>query len=86
MLCDFGLDIFLLFPGKIILPISFVSSFLAIYAVIVPRIINSTPTGKYGNPEDLIGALLFLVSPKGSSFVTGVVLPVDGGFHCYLGV
>lgn len=50
------------------------------------KIIDSTPMGKYGDPEDLIGALLFLVSPKGSSFVTGVVLPVDGGFHCYLGV
>lgn len=50
------------------------------------KIIDSTPMGKYGEPEDLIGALLFLVSPKGSSFVTGVVLPVDGGFHCYLGV
>lgn len=50
------------------------------------KIIESTPMGKYGDPEDLIGALLFLVSPKGSSFVTGVVLPVDGGFHCYLGV
>lgn len=50
------------------------------------KIIDSTPMGKYGEPEDLIGALLFLVSPKGSSFVTGVVLPIDGGFHCYLGV
>lgn len=50
------------------------------------KIIESTPMGKYGDPEDLIGALLFLVSPKGSGFVTGVVLPVDGGFHCYLGV
>ncbi len=50
------------------------------------KIIDSTPMGKYGDPEDLIGALLFLVSPKGSGFVTGVVLPVDGGFHCYLGV
>lgn len=50
------------------------------------KIINSTPMGKYGEPEDLVGALLYLVSPKGSSFVTGVVLPVDGGFHCYLGV
>ena len=50
------------------------------------KIIDSTPMGKYGEPEDLIGALLFLTSPKGSSFVTGVVLPVDGGFHCYLGV
>ncbi len=50
------------------------------------KIIESTPMGKYGEPEDLIGALLFLVSPRGSGFVTGVVLPVDGGFHCYLGV
>lgn len=50
------------------------------------KIIESTPMKKYGDPEDLIGALLFLVSPKGSKFVTGVVLPVDGGFHCYLGV
>ncbi len=50
------------------------------------KIIDGTPMGKYGDPEDLIGALLFLVSPKGSGFVTGVVLPVDGGFHCYLGV
>jgi NAD(P)-dependent dehydrogenase (short-subunit alcohol dehydrogenase family) len=40
---------------------------------------------RYGEPEELIGALLFLVSPS-STFVTGVVLPVDGGFHCYLGV
>ncbi len=50
------------------------------------KIIDSTPMGKYGDPEDLIGALLFLVSPKGSSFVTGAIVPVDGGFHCYLGV
>ena len=50
------------------------------------KIIDSTPMGKYGDPEDLIGALLFLVSSKGRRFVTGVVLPVDGGFHCYLGV
>lgn len=50
------------------------------------KIIDSTPMGRYGEPEDLIGALLFLVSPRGSGFVTGVVLPVDGGFHCYLGV
>lgn len=50
------------------------------------KIIDGTPMGRYGNPEELIGALLFLVSPKGSSFVTGAILPVDGGFHCYLGV
>ena len=50
------------------------------------KIVEATPMGRYGEPEELIGALLFLVSPKGSAFVTGVVLPVDGGFHCYLGV
>lgn len=50
------------------------------------KILNSTPMGRYGEPEELVGALLFLVSPAGSAFVTGVVLPVDGGFHCYLGV
>ncbi|MCR4902058.1 MAG: SDR family oxidoreductase [Butyrivibrio sp.] len=50
------------------------------------KIVNSTPMGRYGEPEDLVGALLFLLDPKGSKFVTGVVLPVDGGFHEYLGV
>lgn len=50
------------------------------------KILSSTPMGRYGEAEELVGALLFLVSPKGSTFVTGVVLPVDGGFHCYLGV
>lgn len=50
------------------------------------KILNSTPMGRYGEPEELVGALLFLVSPAGSAFVTGVILPVDGGFHCYLGV
>ncbi|MGN0157780.1 MAG: SDR family oxidoreductase [Brotaphodocola sp.] len=50
------------------------------------KILDGTPMGRFGKPEELVGALLFLVSPKGSSFVTGVILPVDGGFHCYLGV
>jgi NAD(P)-dependent dehydrogenase (short-subunit alcohol dehydrogenase family) len=49
------------------------------------KILAGTPMNRYGEPEELIGALLFLVSPS-STFVTGVVLPVDGGFHCYLGV
>lgn len=50
------------------------------------KILAGTPMGRFGEPEELVGALLFLVSPVGSAFVTGVVLPVDGGFHCYLGV
>ncbi len=50
------------------------------------HIVDATPMGKFGDPEDLVGALLYLVNPKGSGFVTGVVLPVDGGFHVYQGV
>ncbi len=50
------------------------------------KILAGTPMGRFGEPEELVGALLYLVSPVGSAFVTGVVLPVDGGFHCYLGV
>lgn len=50
------------------------------------NIIRATPMGRYGEPEELLGALLFLVNPRGSAFVTGAVVPVDGGFHCFLGV
>ncbi|WP_414048962.1 SDR family oxidoreductase [Macrococcus animalis] len=50
------------------------------------KILSATPMGRFGEPEELIGALLFLVSKKASSFVNGVVLPVDGGFHAYSGV
>ena len=49
------------------------------------KIIESTPVGKFGKPEDLQGALLFLLSDI-SSFVNGVVLPVDGGYSAYGGV
>jgi NAD(P)-dependent dehydrogenase (short-subunit alcohol dehydrogenase family) len=48
-------------------------------------IINHTPMGRLGAPEDLIGALLWLASPA-SSFVTGTVIPVDGGFSAFSGV
>ncbi|MCD7778944.1 MAG: hypothetical protein LUH47_10715 [Clostridiales bacterium] len=41
--------------------------------------------GKYGDPENLIGGLLYLLSPQ-SCFVTGVILPIDGGFTSYSGV
>ena len=50
------------------------------------KIIAGTPMGRYGKLEELIGAMLFLVSEKASGFVTGVVLPIDGGFNIYSGV
>jgi NAD(P)-dependent dehydrogenase (short-subunit alcohol dehydrogenase family) len=48
-------------------------------------IINHTPMRRFGEPEDLLGAVLWLLSPA-SSFVTGVVVPVDGGFSAFGGV
>ena len=48
-------------------------------------IIEHTPMGRFGDPEDLLGVLLWLLSPA-SSFVTGVVVPVDGGFSAFSGV
>jgi NAD(P)-dependent dehydrogenase (short-subunit alcohol dehydrogenase family) len=49
------------------------------------KIIEHTPAGRFGTPEDLTGALLWLLSPA-SKFVTGAVIPVDGGFTAYSGV
>lgn len=49
------------------------------------KIINSTPMERFGTPDELTGTLLFLVSDL-SKFVTGVVIPVDGGFSAYSGV
>ena len=49
------------------------------------KILNSTPMERFGTPEELTGALLFLASDL-SKFVTGVVIPVDGGFSAYSGV
>ena len=48
-------------------------------------IISHTPMGRLGAPEDLLGTLLWLVSPA-STFVTGTVIPVDGGFSSFSGV
>jgi NAD(P)-dependent dehydrogenase (short-subunit alcohol dehydrogenase family) len=50
------------------------------------KILNSTPMGRFGEPEELIGALLFLANEDASSFVNGIVLPIDGGFSAYCGV
>jgi len=48
-------------------------------------IINHTPQGRFGTPEDLLGATLWLISPA-AAFVTGVVVPIDGGFSAFSGV
>ena len=50
------------------------------------KILNHTPMGKFGTPEDLIGALLWLISDEAAGFVTGTVIPIDGGFSAYSGV
>jgi NAD(P)-dependent dehydrogenase (short-subunit alcohol dehydrogenase family) len=49
------------------------------------KIIEHTPMGRFGVPEDLLGTVLWLLSPA-SSFVTGITVPVDGGFSAYAGV
>ena len=48
-------------------------------------IVSQTPMGRFGDPEELIGALLWLVSDD-AAFVTGAVIPVDGGFAAFSGV
>ena len=50
------------------------------------KIIGHTPLGRFGVPEDLTGALLFLSDETYSKFVTGIIIPVDGGFSAYSGV
>lgn len=50
------------------------------------KILAGTPMERFGEIDELSGALLFLLSPQAASFVTGVVLPVDGGFNAYCGV
>ena len=50
------------------------------------KILASTPQKKFGEVSDLIGTLLWLASDDASGFVTGVIIPVDGGFNAYSGV
>ena len=50
------------------------------------KIFAATPMKKFGETSDLIGCLLWLSSDKASGFVTGTVIPVDGGFSAYNGV
>ena len=50
------------------------------------KILAATPMGKFGCVDDLVGATLFLCSNEAASFVTGVCIPIDGGFSSYSGV
>ena len=50
------------------------------------KILAATPMGRFGESEELIGTLLYLLSNEAAGFVTGVVIPVDGGFSAYSGV
>lgn len=50
------------------------------------KILSQTPMGRFGEREELVGTLLWLLCHEASSFVTGVVVPVDGGFSAYSGV
>ena len=50
------------------------------------KILAATPMGRFGEAEELVGTLLFLVNNEAAGFITGVVIPIDGGFNAYLGV
>jgi NAD(P)-dependent dehydrogenase (short-subunit alcohol dehydrogenase family) len=50
------------------------------------KILAATPMGRFGQSEELEGGLLFLVNNEAAGFITGVVLPIDGGFSAYSGV
>ncbi len=50
------------------------------------KIFAATPMGRFGETEELLGSVLFLLSEEAAGFITGVVLPIDGGFSAYSGV
>ena len=50
------------------------------------KILAGTPMGRFGETEELAGGLLFLLDDKAAGFITGIVLPIDGGFSAYSGV
>ena len=50
------------------------------------KILAATPMGRFGESEELAGGMLFLINNEAASFITGVVLPIDGGFASYSGV
>lgn len=50
------------------------------------KILSQTPMGRFGEPDELLGTLMWLLDNESSGFVTGIVVPVDGGFSAYSGV
>ena len=50
------------------------------------KILSATPMGRFGEAEELNGTLLYLLNDKAAGFVTGVIIPIDGGFSAYSGV
>ena len=50
------------------------------------KILAATPMGKFGEIDDLVGATLFLLSNEAAGFITGITIPIDGGFSSYSGV
>jgi len=50
------------------------------------KILANTPMGRFGDPKELNGAIMFLLNEKAASFITGIILPIDGGFSSYSGV
>ncbi len=50
------------------------------------KIIRNSPMDRFGKPDELLGTLMYLVNTEASGFVTGVIIPVDGGFNAYSGV
>lgn len=50
------------------------------------KILAATPMSRFGESEELLGGMLFLLNNEAASFITGVVLPIDGGFSAYSGV
>jgi len=50
------------------------------------KILSQTPMGRFGEPEELLGTLRFLIDNDAAGFITGITVPVDGGFSAYSGV
>ena len=50
------------------------------------KILSQTPMNRFGEPEELLGTLRFLIDNDAAGFITGVTIPVDGGFSAYSGV